>query len=498
MQNVEDVLRRVSVGEIDRQIARRDIRAFTERTFPGYETNWHHEEVFKKVDEFVFGDLDRLMIFMPPRHGKSEIVSRRLPAFILGNHPGDHVIGTSYSATLSSRMNRDVQRIIDSRAYNDIFPDVLLPRSTDLNSSRAAGSAGLVRTTNMFEIVGHRGSYVSAGVGGSITGMGGDWIIIDDPVKNMEDAVSTKMREKVWEWYTSTLYTRLEKGGKILLTMTRWHSDDLAGRLLEKMKKNKEADQFEVLNLPALSTESSIQQESDKRESVDIPLWEGKKNRKDLERVRQSVPGKIWGSLYQQNPTPDEGSIWKRSYIRPIKREDIPKRLRNWGSDWDLAYTSKEKNSASAWVSSGVFNGNVYITGLGALWLEFPELIKHMKSFKPPHYIENKASGRSAQQVLRREGITEAYLTEVESDKLTRTYEVTPFAEQGRIFVAADLYDFLFEDSKQGIIHLTEKNTDIDLNDALTQAIKRHLGREVTDWSDIDGMEMFNKSRVRL
>lgn len=493
IQDITGLLHQLPSESIENALRRRSLLEFTKYTFgesPGYDVNWHHELTCDEIDNWVDGDCDRLVLTMPPRHGKSELVSRRLPAYLLGRFPDDNVIGTSYGGSLARRMNRDVQRIIDSRRYRDVFPGVVLPRSTDVKT----GATGYVRTTNMFEIIGRRGSYVSAGVGGSITGMGGDWIIIDDPIKNMQDAMSQTMRDKVWEWYSSTLYTRLESDAKILLTLTRWHSDDLAGRLIEEAKNTKGGDEWKVVSLPALSTADRA--EYDQRTGKDQPLWEAKKDEEALKRTRASLPGKIWSSLYQQNPTPDDGSIWKRDYIRPIKREDIPSKLRNFGNDWDLAYTSKEANSASAWVSSGQFNNNVYITSVGALWLEFPELIEHIKSFDFTHFIENKASGASAQQTLRREGI-DARLVDVESDKITRTYEVTPFGAQGRIFIASDLYEYLFEDPKQGIIHLTETNNDIDLNDALTQAIKRHLGKEITDWSDLAGDETFNRERIK-
>ena len=197
-----------------------------------YFMNWHHQLICDRLDKLIIHEIKRLMIFMPPRHGKSKLVSRKLPAYIFGKNPDAKIISASYSADLATAMNRDVQRIIDSERYNEIFPE------TTLNGRNVKTvSGGALRNSEKFEIVGHKGFYRSAGVDGGITGMGADFIIIDDPIKNRKDANSPTVRKNIFDWYTSTLYTRLEKNACILLTMTRWHEDDLAGRLLERAQK---------------------------------------------------------------------------------------------------------------------------------------------------------------------------------------------------------------------------------------------------------------------
>ncbi|MBR1694479.1 MAG: terminase family protein, partial [Selenomonas sp.] len=191
---------------IQKEQARRSMARFALYTDPRYKMNWHHRLICDRLDQWIRHKIKRLMIFMPPRHGKSELVSRKLPAYIFGINPDASIIGTSYSADLATAMNRDVQRIIDSEIYNSLFPETTLNGS---NIRTVSGSA--LRNSDKFEIVGHRGMYRSAGVDGGITGMGGDYIIIDDPIKNRQDANSQTMRQHVWDWYTSTLYTRLEK-----------------------------------------------------------------------------------------------------------------------------------------------------------------------------------------------------------------------------------------------------------------------------------------------
>jgi hypothetical protein len=234
--------------------ARNHIADFALFTDDRYQMNWHHALLCDYLDAFVRKEIRRLMVFMPPRHGKSELVSRKLPAFIFGRDPDASIIAASYSADLAQRMNRDVQRIIDNPAYGEVFPGASLSGRSN-RSITLKGS--YLRNSDIFEIAGRRGVYRCAGVGGGITGMGGDYIVVDDPIKNREEANSLTQRDKLWEWYTSTLYTRQEKDGAILITLTRWHEDDLAGRLLELAKKDPAADQWEVLTLPAVREEET-------------------------------------------------------------------------------------------------------------------------------------------------------------------------------------------------------------------------------------------------
>jgi hypothetical protein len=252
-----------------RERARKGLLNFTLYTKPNYSVQWYHRALCRKLNDFAAGKIKRLMVFMPPRHGKSELVSRRLPAFIFGRNPNAQIIATSYAADLAFRMNRDVQRIIDDPRYGQLFPN------TTLNNSnvRTVADGSYLRNSDMFEIVGHTGVYRAAGVGGGITGMGGDFLIIDDPIKDQEQADSEVYREKVYDWYASTLYTRAEGDAGILITLTRWHEGDLAGRLLAQAATDPEADQWEVFNFPALK--EGAPDEIDHRE-VDEALWPDK------------------------------------------------------------------------------------------------------------------------------------------------------------------------------------------------------------------------------
>lgn len=278
--------------------------AFTEWTSAEYQTSWHHRELCRLLDRMVSGECRRAMVFMPPRHGKSELVSRRLPAYILGRNPDASIISCSYGADLASRMNRDVQRIIDDEEYRKLFPGTELWGKNV--RSNAAGS--YLRNSDIFEVVGHKGVYRSTGIGGGITGMGFTFGIIDDPVKDHDQADSPVVRKAVWEWYTTTFYTRRATDARILLTMTRWHRDDLAGRLLALQKEDPNADRWEVLSLPAIRTENDPTAACDRR-AIGEPLWPERFPLSDLAQTRANS-ARAWAALYQQNPQADGGTEW--------------------------------------------------------------------------------------------------------------------------------------------------------------------------------------------
>ncbi len=313
--------------------ATQSLLAFTTHTKPDYQTNWHHEALCDCLDRFVTGNLRRLMVFMPPRHGKSELVSRRLPAYILGRNPDAEIISCSYGDSLASRMNRDVQRIIDTPEYAELFPKT---RLYGMNIRTAAQGAYL-RNSDIFEIVDNHGVYRSAGVGSGITGMGFLYGIIDDPIKSQKEADSATFRESVWEWYTSTFWTRQEKDARILLTLTRWHEDDLAGRLLELAASDPNADQWEVLCLPAICEDPDAPFE---RRSVGEPLWPEKYGLSFFAAAVANNP-RQHAAINQQSPRAREGNMFKLKDLPIVPLAPIMgRRVRYWdlgGADSNTA-----------------------------------------------------------------------------------------------------------------------------------------------------------------
>jgi hypothetical protein len=218
-----------------RDDARRDLIAFTECTFPRYRPARHHRMIAAQLERVLAGEVDRLMLLVPPRHGKSELSSRRFPAYYLGHHPDRQFLSISATADLAADFGRDVRNLIASPEYAALFNTALAP------DSHAKGkwhtSAG--------------GIYYSVGIGGGVLGRGAHVELIDDPFASMEDALSEATRKNVWDWYTGTAYNRLMPGGAIILINHRMHEDDLAGRLLAQQAAG--GDRWEVVELPAIS-----------------------------------------------------------------------------------------------------------------------------------------------------------------------------------------------------------------------------------------------------
>lgn len=290
MQNLENFLK---YADPLPELARRNYLDFVEYVKPGYQTNWHHALLAKYLQQFAEGKIKRLMVFMPPQHGKSELVSRNLPAFILGRNPKVKVVLASYSSDLASSFNRDCQRVIESPEYRKVFP------ATYLNSRNVVTTGSWLKNVDIFETVGHGGFLKSTGVGGSLTGTPADFAIIDDPVKDAVEAMSPTYQYRNWNWFTDVLYTRIHNDTGILITQTRWNENDLSGIILQKMAEGT-GDKYTIISLPAIC--EADKHPEDPRELGEA-LWESRHSLEKLERVRaQSL--RTFQSLYQQKPKP--------------------------------------------------------------------------------------------------------------------------------------------------------------------------------------------------
>jgi len=340
-------------------MARRSLVDYCILTQNNYRPNWHHELIANKLQDVAMGRCKRLMIFMPPRHGKSELASIKFPAWFLGKYPEREIISCSYSAELAEEFGRKARAQVDHDLHPAVFPKCLLQK----------GSKSATRWK-----VGPRGGYRGTGVGGSITGAGADILIIDDPLKNREEAESDTIRRKIWEWYTSTAYTRLEKGGAVIIIMTRWHDDDLAGRILQLEgekgyyfdgSKNKwiksesikggnhHYGKWEVLRLPAIATE---QEQYRKRGE---PLWKEKYDTDALQDIKQAIGTRDWGSLYQQDPVTEEGREFKKEWIQYW--DTLPKSL-NYVTTVDLAVSKRSSADDSVVMTTAIDkNDRIYI-----------------------------------------------------------------------------------------------------------------------------------------
>ena len=296
---------------LDRRRARERLIDFTTYTKPDYEVGWHHEVLGDFLDRFARREVRRGMIFMPPQHGKSELVSRRLPARLFGEQPGAKVIAASYAATLASAMNRDVKKIMDGARYRRLYPNTRLGGK----NVRALEGTQPLRNSDEFEILDGDGNFTGghyrcAGVGGGITGKPMDYGLIDDPIKGREQADSPAWREMVWGWYNGDFLSRCHGETSILICSTRWNLDDLPGRLLKQMVEDPKADQWEVLCLPAICENPAPYD----RRQVGEALWPSRHPLASLE-AKRAASLYDWDSLYQQRPRSAGSVEWPDTYF---------------------------------------------------------------------------------------------------------------------------------------------------------------------------------------
>lgn len=297
--------------------------------------NWHHEVMGEALMEVLRGECKRLMIFMPPRMGKSEMVSRRFPAFAFGQDPTRNIIVSSYSADLANSMNLDVQRIMLDQSYLDLFPNVRLDANKLIPGN-------FKQRENFFDIaMKDGGGYKSSGIGGPLTGFGFDIGIIDDFIKNRKDAESATYRDALFNWYTSTFYTRRNSDdAAIILTVTRWHEADLAGRLLELQESDPDADQWKVIEFPAIR-EMNHDSPHDPRE-VGEALWPYRYNLEALNKIRINSGPRDWSSLHQQSPFTAGGGIVKSEWWKMYDQRDLPRFFDTLIQSWDFTFKKKE------------------------------------------------------------------------------------------------------------------------------------------------------------
>lgn len=267
------------------------LRSYVALQYPRYIFGRHHLLICHALERVEKGECKRLMIFMPPRHGKSMLVSEYFPAWYLGRNPQKKIIAASYNADLAQDFGRKVRNQLKDATWQAVFP------GAHVDASSAASDK-----INLLE----GGSYYAVGVGGAVTGRGADVFLIDDPIKGREEADSEAYRKKIQDWYKSTAYTRLMPGGAIIMVLTRWHEDDLAGWALTETQH----EGWEVLSLPAVA-------EGDDAlgRKMGEALWPEFYPVETLDTIRKSIGVREWTALYQQHPTPDEGAYFKREWF---------------------------------------------------------------------------------------------------------------------------------------------------------------------------------------
>lgn len=440
--------------ELERELHKREARTrfpvFLDYASPTYSRQWFHTLIAEKCQMLLEGTLgtNRLMLFVPPQHGKSEIVSRKFPAWALGIEPTLKIVGSSYSADLAEQFSRSIQRTIDSSEYGEVFPNTYLNNQHVTHDMKR----GWVRKVDMFETVGFGGFYKAVGVGGSLTGTPADIGIIDDPVKDAQEAYSPTIRERIWNWYTDVFLTRLHNNSKQLLIMTRWHEDDLAGRLLEK-----ESEKWTVIRIPALKEDYML--DEDPRDMGDS-LWEDMHSRESLLEAEQRSP-RTFAALYQQRPSIAGGNIIKREWFKHIKVADF-KRIYDGETIvffLDTAYTDKTENDPSGIIATCKIGNDLYITHAQKVLMKFPDLIRFIPEYARTHgytlrssiRIEPKANGISVvDQLSEVSGLNVVKTPTPKDSKETRLYAVSPTVEAGRVILVDGAWNEAFEDEVCG------------------------------------------------
>jgi predicted phage terminase large subunit-like protein len=394
-----------------RRRARETLIDFTRYTNPAYQAAGHHRRIAEKLEAVERGEIKRLMILMPPRHGKSELASRRFPAFYIGRNPGKQIIAASYNSDLANDFGREVRNIVASPEFGALFQTSLAADSSAANRWHTESG----------------GMYVAAGVGTAITGRGADALLIDDPFKDREEADSELRRQRVWDWYTSTAYTRLMPGGAIVVINTRWHDDDLSGRLLEEQERG--GDKWEVLSLSAIDDEGGA-------------LWPEWYPLDRLEQIRAVLPARDWNALYQQNPIPDDGDYFKADWFGEY--DEAPDGLSVYGAS-DYAVTEKGGDYTEHGVAGVDMNSNLYVLdwwrkqATSDVWIEAKcdLIIKH----KPACWFgEAGPIRRAVEPFLMRRMTDRRAFCRIEwlpsiADKPTRARTIQGMASMGKIFL---------------------------------------------------------------
>lgn len=290
--------------------------AYAAYQWPSYKDAAHHRLIARKLEAVERGEITRLMISMPPRHGKSMLASEFFPAWYLGRNPSHYVVAATYAQDLADDFGRKVRNQIADESYKAIFPGVgLKAGSTSVKRFHVEGPQDALVTDQ-------DGAYFATGVGGPLTGRGAHLLLIDDPVKNREDADSEIIRRKMKDWYTSTAYTRLMPGGRVVIIQTRWHEDDLSGWLINEHRH----EGWDVLSLPALDSNAQ-------------PLWPEQYDLDAITRIRRALPVRDWMALYQQSPAPDDGDYFRSDWFRPYDKAPPLEQMTVYGGS-DYAVTA--------------------------------------------------------------------------------------------------------------------------------------------------------------
>mgnify|MGYP003637436590 CR=1 FL=1 len=407
----------------DRTAAQSDFMSFVKKVWPQFIEGYHHKIMAEAFDRVIAGKCKRLIINMAPRHTKSEFASHLLPAYFFGHNPDKYVIQASNTADLAVDFGRKVRDMLGDPVYQEVFPGVAV------NADAAA--AGKWKTTA-------KGEYFAIGTGGTLTGRGGDLIIIDDPHSEQEARqaeTKPEIYDNVYEWYTSGPRQRVQPGAAIVIVMTRWSKRDLTGRAI-KASMEKDGEEWELIELPAILPSGK-------------PIWPEYWPEKEILAIKNELPIPKWMAQYQQQPTAEEGALVKREWWQRWEPKEAPQ-VEFIIQSWDTAFEKSQRSDYSACTTWGVFSHehpetgkmmpNIILLDAFRKRMEFPELKKKAmelyKMWEPEAFvIEKRASGAPLIYELREMGIPVAEFTPSRgNDKIARVNAVSDLFASGVVW----------------------------------------------------------------
>ena len=444
---------------------------FVKSMWPEFIAGRHHYIIAEKLEQIARGEIKRLIINMPPRHTKSEFASYLFPAWMIGRKPEMKIIQATHTTELAVNFGRKVKNLLETEEYQEIFEDCELAVDSKASGRWDTKSGGM---------------YYAVGVGSNLAGRGGDLIVIDDP-HSEQTAMSASGFENAWEWYTAGPRQRLQPGGAIVLVQTRWSEKDMTGNLIRQMTKDSMADQWEVVELPAILPSGE-------------PTWPEFWKKEELEQVKASVPAYQWNAQYQQDPTAEELSILKREWWKVWEKDEVPN-LQYVIQSYDTAFSKRETADYSAITTWGVFYpleiggppNLILLDAQKGRW-DFPELkeiaLDQYKFWDPETVIiEAKASGMPLTHELQNMGIPVVNFTPSRgNDKLSRVHSISPLFEAGMIWAPEERWA---EDVIEECAAFPNGTHD-DLVDSLTQALMRYrqgnfVQIPTDDWEEGEG-----------
>jgi predicted phage terminase large subunit-like protein len=454
--------------EVWNRIAGNDLSFFLEYESQGaWQPAPHLNYLIQKLEEVERGECRRLMVFMPPRHGKSEVVSKKFPAWYLGRNPTKEMILTSYAKDIAADFSK-----IARDTLNEWGPEIFGIRvASDSGAMSTWGVEGVPEGPNE-QAKKYRGGLKAAGAGGAITGRGAHVAVIDDPFKGMEDSSSPTIREKIYQWYKSVLWTRLAPGGAIILVMTRWHEDDLAGRLVEEMQ-GKDGEQWDIVKFPAVAEETDILG----REPGE-GLWLPRFGQEYYNKLKTNLGSRIFTALYQQRPSPAEGSMFKRKWFNFYKSP--PANFDQILQSWDCTFKDTETADFVVGQVWGKKGAEYYLLHEMRARMDLPETIaaiQNMTRLYPralTKLVEDKANGPAVIQMLNKK-IPGLIPINPEGGKETRAAAVSPLFEAGNVYLPDPSTAPWVTDYIEELVTFPKGKND-DRVDATSQALVRFTG----------------------